>query len=72
MIVILLVIASIFANLFYIRIFFYISSRIRFNHVKIKKENYIKYLLLSILGFINFSLILLQEPLIGGLLSLYI
>lgn len=36
-IVILLVIASIFANLFYIRIFFYISSRIRFNNVKIKK-----------------------------------
>ncbi len=71
MIVILLVLASIFANIFYIRIFFYISSRIRFSNLKIKKEKYIKYLLLAILGFINFSLILLQEPLIGGLLSLY-
>jgi len=71
LIVILLVIASIFANLFYIRIFFYTSSRIRFNNVKIRRGSYIKYLLLSILGFINFSLILLQEPLIGGLLCLY-
>ena len=71
MIVILLVLASIFANIFYIRIFFYISSRIRFSNLKINKEKYIKYLLLAILGFINFSLILLQEPLIGGLLSLY-
>jgi hypothetical protein len=28
--------------------------------------------LLTLLGFINFAVILLQEPLIGGLLSLYL
>lgn len=70
-IVILLVIASIFSNLFYIRVFFFISSRYRFNNVKIKKSKFSKYFLLTILCFINFALIILQEPLIGGLFCLY-
>lgn len=67
-IVVLLVISSIFSNFFYIRIFFYIKNRVRFNHVKLKKSNYIKYLSLSCLCFINLALILLQEPFIGGLI----
>jgi hypothetical protein len=71
-IIILLIIASIFVNLFYIRIFFYILNRIRFNNVKIKKENFIKYLLLTLLSFVNLFLILLQEPLLGILLCFYL
>jgi hypothetical protein len=71
-IIILLIIASIFVNLFYIRIFFYILNRIRFNNVKIKKENFIKYLLLTLLSFVNLFLILLQEPLLGSLLCFYL
>jgi NADH:ubiquinone oxidoreductase subunit 2 (subunit N) len=72
LIVILLIIASIFVNIFYIRIFFFILNRVRFNNIKIKVENYAKYLLLTILSFINFSLILLQEPLLGSLLCFYL
>jgi hypothetical protein len=71
-IIILLIIASIFVNLFYIRIFFYILNRIRFNNFKIKKENFIKYLLLTLLSFVNLFLILLQEPLLGSLLCFYL
>lgn len=72
LVVVLLIIASIFVNIFYIRIFFFILNRVRFNNIKIKIENYAKYLLLTILSFINFSLILLQEPLLGSLLCFYL
>ena len=68
----LLVISSIFVNLFYIRIFFYIINRIHFNNMKINKENYIKYLLITLLSFLNFFFILIQEPLLGSLFCLYL
>ena len=71
-VVVLLIIASIFVNIFYIRIFFFILNRVRFNNAKIKKENFNKYLLMTILSFINFSLMLLKEPLLGSLLCIYL
>lgn len=72
LLVIFLVISSLFTNLFYIRLFFFVSSRYRFYNVKIKKNKFYKYLLLTIFCFINFLLILLQEPLIGGLFNLFL
>jgi NADH-quinone oxidoreductase subunit N len=69
-IIIFLVFLSIFINIFYSRIFFYIINRIRFNNFKILKEKFLKFFLISFLGFINFSLILLQEPILGCILNL--
>ena len=71
-VVIFLIIVSIFVNIFYIRIFFYVLNRIRFNNFKIIKANYSKYFLISILSYINFFFIMLQEPLIGCILCLNI
>lgn len=40
--------------------------------MKISKENYVKYLLLTVLSFLNFFFILIQEPLLGSLFCLYL
>ena len=72
LVVIFLVGASVFINIFYIRIFFYVLNRIRFNNFIIIKGNYLKYFLISILSYLNFFFIMLQEPLLGSILCLYL
>jgi len=70
-IVVLLLITSMLASLFYTRIFFYIINRIRFNNIKIRKESYLKYFLVVFMAVVNFFIIILQEPLLGCLLLLW-
>lgn len=70
-IVLLLVVSTIFTIIFYIRIYFYTASRTRLNNIKMKNGNYIKYLLLSFFSFVNFSLIILQEPFMDCLITLF-